>query len=252
MKRFRKKPSKFEKFIAKKTGKDPMNVMMSFAVVLAVGLSVLIFFVLPSFLTGLLSNVIQSKWLLNLSEGLIRIIIFLIYLFAVSFMKEIKRVFMYHGAEHKVINCYEHGEEMTVENAQKFKTLHPRCGTSYMFFVVLIPILLFSLLDFTDLWYVKLGIRLVLLPVVAGLAFELLKFLAKHDNIIFKILRYPGMMLQHITTKQPTDEMVEVALVAFAMAQGEMSEEEEEQLRIKFSRNKTEDEGKTEVKNNIE
>ena len=215
------KPSKFEEFVARKTGKDVLSIMMVFAVILAIGLSVLLFFILPTFFAGLFKSLVPSVFLRNLLEGLIRVIILLAYIISTSFIKDIKRVFMYHGAEHKVINCFEHEEDITVSNVQKHKRLHPRCGTSYLFFIVLVSVLLFSLVDWSNVWYIKFGIRILLLPVVAGLSYELLKYLAKKDNWFSKMIGFPGLMLQKITTKPPEDDMVEVAIVAFKIALGE-------------------------------
>ena len=229
-------PSKFEAYIAKKTGKDAMSVMMAFAVVIAIGLAILLFFILPTLAAGFFKGLIQSIFLLNLVEGLVRIIILIAYIVGVSFLKDIKRVFMYHGAEHKTINCYEHEQEITVENIKKHKKLHPRCGTSYLFFIVVISILVFSLVDWSSIWYIKIGLRLLLLPIVAGLAYELLKFCGKHENWFLKIIRFPGMMLQKITTKEPDDDMIEVAVIAFKLALNEQSEEEIILLAKEFSK----------------
>lgn len=246
------KPSKFEEFIARKTGKDVLSIMMVFAVILAIGLSVFLFFILPTFFAGLFKSLVPSIFLRNLLEGLIRVIILLAYIIGTSFLKDIKRVFMYHGAEHKVINCFEHEEEITVPNVQKYRTLHPRCGTSYLFFIVLVSVLLFSIVDWSDVWYIKFGLRILLLPVVAGLSFELLKFLAKKDNWFSKIIGFPGLMLQKITTKPPEDDMVEVAIVAFKIALGEDQESidnlVEEYNRAKPVEESTKEEPKEELR----
>ncbi len=142
---------------------------------------------------------------------------------------------MYHGAEHKVINCYEHEKELTVENAQSFTTLNPRCGTSFMLIVMVIAVIVFSFFGWSDAWYIRVGIRLALLPLVAGLSYEALKSLAKSENIVAKILRAPGMSLQYLTTKPPTDDMVEVSMLAFRAAEGIMTDEELEAMRVAFS-----------------
>ncbi|MGI5848598.1 MAG: DUF1385 domain-containing protein [Christensenellales bacterium] len=218
------KPSKFESFIAKKTGKEIMDVAIVFAVVLSVALAIGIFFILPSILVNILRPYIASPIIMNLVEGGVRMLIFFIYVMLITFLKEIKRVFMYHGAEHKTINCYEHEEELTVENVQKFKTLHPRCGTSYLLLVMVISILLFSLLGWSPSWYARIGLRLLMLPVVAGVAYEFLKFAARGESMFFRIIRWPGMMLQKLTTAEPEDSMVEVAIVAFVAAMDELDE----------------------------
>ncbi|MDD5018274.1 MAG: DUF1385 domain-containing protein [Eubacteriales bacterium] len=230
------KPSKFETFVAKKTGKDIMDVAMVFAVILAIGLAVGIFFILPSVLTNIVRPYIASSIVMNLIEGGIRLIIFFLYVTLITLLKDIKRVFMYHGAEHKTINCYEHEEDLTVENIQKHKTLHPRCGTSYLLLVMVISILLFSLLGWSPAWYARIGLRLLMLPVVAGVAYEFLKFAARGESLFFRVIRWPGMMLQKLTTAEPDDSMVEVAIVAFTAAMDEMSKEELDALAKSFYR----------------
>lgn len=229
-------PSKFEKYVAKKTGKDAMDIAMVFAVILSIGLAVGLFFILPNVLASLVTPLVGSAVLKNLIEGVIRIIIFVLYIVGVSFLGEIKRVFRYHGAEHKTINCYEHEEPLTVENIQKYKTLHPRCGTSYLLLVMVISILLFSLLGWNPSWFLRIGLRLLMLPVVAGVSYEFLKFAAKGDSLFFRIIRWPGMMLQKLTTAEPDDSMVEVAIVAFRAAMDDTSDEELAALANSFYR----------------
>ncbi len=230
------KPSKFEKMVAKKTGKDIMDVAMVVAVVLAIGLAIGLFFILPSVLANIVRPYITAPIVMNLIEGGIRLFIFIVYIVSITFIKDIKRVFMYHGAEHKTINAFEHEEELTVENIQKYRTLHPRCGTSYLLLVMVISILLFSLLGWSPAWYLRIGLRLLMLPFVAGIAYEFLKFAAKGDNLFFRAIRWPGIMLQKLTTAEPDDSMVEVGLIAFLAAQDEMSDEELEQLAKSFDR----------------
>ena len=240
------KPSKFEQFVARKSGRDAMDIAMVLAVILSIGLAVGIFFILPSVLANLLKGLIygsaelgaSEQFLMNLIDGGIRIVIFVAYVLAVTLVKDIRRVFQYHGAEHKTINCYEHEEELTVENIQKYKTLHPRCGTSYLLLVMTISILLFSLLGWGGIWYVRIGLRLLMLPVVAGVAYEFLKLAALGDSLFFRIIRWPGMMLQKLTTAPPDDGMVEVAVVAFRAAMDEMSKEELDALAESFYRPK--------------
>ncbi len=228
-------PSKFDTFVAKTLKLNPMDVMMFFAVLLAIGFSVLLFFIVPNVLTNFVRAHVSSSFLINLIEGGIRIIIFLLYVVSISWIKDIHRLFMYHGAEHKVINCYEHEKELTIENAQSFTTLNPRCGTSFMLLVMVIAVIVFSFFGWSDAWYIRVGIRLALLPLVAGLSYEALKLLAKSENIIVKILRAPGMSLQYLTTKPPTDDMVEVSMLAFRAAEGVFSDDELEAMRVEFS-----------------
>ena len=227
-------PSKLEKLIAKKTGKDSMDVAMVFAVIVAIGMAVGLFFILPNVLTGLLRPLIASSFLMNLISGGIRLVIFLGYVIVISLLKDIKRVYRYHGAEHKTINAYEHEEELTVENVRKYKTLHPRCGTSYLLLVMFISILMFSLLGWSPVWYVRIGLRLLMLPIVAGISYEFLKFAARGENLFFRVIRWPGMQLQRLTTAEPDDAMLEVAILAFEAALDEKSREELDEMAEEF------------------
>ena len=222
-------PSKFEKWLSRVTGRSTDDIMMVCAVLLAIVLAVGLFFVLPSLAGSGLSLLLPGQTLaVNLLEGLVRIIIFLAYILLVSRMKEIKRVFMYHGAEHKTVYCNEAGEELTPENARKFSRLHPRCGTAFLFLVMIIAILIGSVAD--ELIYMLFGIEklsflarfgrsLLILPVVTGMSYEVLKGLAHAgDNIIVRALRWPGLMLQHLTTREPDDGMLEVAIASMKAA----------------------------------
>ena len=212
------KPSKFEEFIAKKTGKDAMKVMMGFAVVVAVAMAVGIFFILPNVLANFLRPLVASPFLMNLIEGVTRLIIFLVYIVCISGMKDIRRVFMYHGAEHKVIACYEAEEELAVKNAREKTRLHPRCGTNYLLLVMVVSIIFFSFFGWSMNPFLRLLIRIGCIPIVAGLAYEVLKLAAKSDNALCRAVRFPGLMLQKLTTREPEDEMIEVALAAFDLA----------------------------------
>jgi uncharacterized protein YqhQ len=234
------KPNAAEEFIAKKTGKSSMDVAIFFAVVVAVLIAVGLFFVLPNFLTGLITTYVSQPMLMNIIDGILRLIIFLVYLYIITLLPDVKRLFAYHGAEHKVINCFEHECEMNVENAQKFTTRHPRCGTSYLLLVVVISIFIFTLLGWDPNPFARIGYRILMLPVVAGVSYEFLKLVAKYDNPLTRILRAPGMALQALTTKEPDDSMVEVALVSFLTAEGARSEEEIEVLRLSYSHFKAE------------
>ncbi|MBR2956092.1 MAG: peptide chain release factor N(5)-glutamine methyltransferase [Clostridia bacterium] len=226
-------PSKFEKKVAEKFKINPMNIIMGFSLVLGVLLAVGIFVFLPNFLTGLLFRIPAladhslSSLFYSLIEGGIMLCIFISYILIVSLMKDIRRVFMYHGAEHKVISCFEHGLELTVENARTMSTQHSRCGTTFTFLVVAVSILVFTLVNWgleklgwlTDNnilnALIKMPCKLIFLPIVAGISYELLKFLAKFDALPARILRAPGMWLQKLTTKEPTDDMLEVSITAF-------------------------------------
>ncbi len=243
---YEEQPNKVEKYVAKKTGKSEMDVVMVFAVVIALILAVGLFFLLPSFLVGLVSKSINSSFLISLIEGGIRIVIFMGYMVAVSLVKDVKRVFMYHGAEHKTIACYEHGEELVPENVKKHKRLHPRCGTSYLLLVMIISILVYSIvgaafsalgwLDINRNVLLRVASRIILLPLIAGISYEVLKGLAKTDNIIARILRWPGMQLQRLTTREPDESMMEVAIIAFEMALRDKNDDEIEELKAKYDR----------------
>ena len=183
------------------------------AVVVAILFSVGIFILLPTVIVNFLSTKITSKILLNLCEGLLRLLIFVLYIVAVGRMKDINTTFQYHGAEHKTSHCFENNLELTPENAQDFYTLHPRCGTSFLMFVMIISIMLFSLVGWPNLW-VRLLSRLLLLPVVAGLSYELLKWAGRSDNILVKVLSMPGLLLQKLTTREPSKEQLEIAITS--------------------------------------
>ncbi len=228
-------PSKADEFIAEKTGKNPMDVAIFFAVVIALVIAVGLFFILPNLITGWITPYVDSAFGKNLIDGLIRVGMFLVYMVAISNMKDIKRLFGYHGAEHKVINCFEHDMPMDVEHARENTRLHPRCGTSFLLIVMIISILLFTLLGWSENWAVRIGLRLLMLPIVAGVSYEILKLVAKYDNKFTMALRKPGMALQYLTTREPDDGMIEVALVSFLAAEGEKSDEELDELARKYS-----------------
>jgi len=221
-------PSKFEKKVAKMLHMKPDDVVMLVAVILAVIMAVGLFFVLPISLEWLVKLVIKSELVVNLIGGVIRICVFLLYVFLCSKLKEIRRVFMYHGAEHKTIHCFEHGEELTVENARKYTTLHPRCGTSFLMIVMVISILLFTLFSqvvggvVNSNIFLRIITKLALLPLIAGVSYEVLKWLGRaKDTPVIKILKWPGLMTQKLTTKEPDDSMLEVAIVSLKASLGE-------------------------------
>ncbi|PYG87189.1 uncharacterized protein YqhQ [Ruminiclostridium sufflavum DSM 19573] len=209
-------PSKFEQFLDRKFGDKIADVAIYFSVVLSLCLSVGLFILLPNFITDFFSNFVQlnNVIILNLIEGAIRVGIFIGYLALVSLMKEMKRVWEYHGAEHKTIHCYEHGEEMTVENVRKYTTKHPRCGTSLFFTIMIISILIFAFTGWHNV-FLNAIIRILLVPLVAGVSLELIKFAVKHENWLFKVLSAPGLMFQSFTTREPDDSQIEVAIAAF-------------------------------------
>ncbi len=203
-------PSKLEK----KLGKERFDkLLMGISAVFGIGLPIVLFFILPTLLAGFLDRFIGSGILRNLCEGLIRIVIFLIFMFSISRMKDIRRTFEYHGAEHKSIACYESGAELTVENARQCKKEHPRCGTSFLLVVMIISILVFSVVRWSNP-LIRLALRLALLPVVVGISYEINRAVGRHDNPLTMALRQPGLWLQHLTTREPDDSMLEVALTA--------------------------------------
>ena len=213
-------PTRFEKWLSEKLGKSVESVVVGIAVLLAVVLSVGLFFLLPlgisSLIFGGLADV-AGVWK-SLTEGLIRLIIFIGYIMLCASIKDVKRTFMYHGAEHKTIACYEAEEELTPDNAMKHSRLHPRCGTNYLFLVMAVSILFFAAIGWNASFALRLVMRIAFLPIVAGLSYEVLRFAAKYDNAFTRIIRAPGMALQRITTKEPTEDMLEVAITAFNLA----------------------------------
>ncbi len=192
-------------------GKAATVATFTFAILLAVGG----FIILPLYLSGKIQGIIDINPILySLVEGVIRIVFFILYLFAISRLKDIRRVFQYHGAEHKVVHLYENREELTVDNARKYTTIHPRCGTSFLMIVLVISILLFALIGTPTIWG-RIVSRILLLPLVAGISYELLRFSGKrYDRLWVRILIQPGLWLQRLTTGQPSDEMLEVAIAA--------------------------------------
>ena len=185
----------------------------TFTVILSIVLAVGIFMVLPFFISELLKRIIKSAKVLAVIEGIIRIILFIGYVFAISFVEDIKRVFMYHGAEHKTINCVEHMLPLTVENVRKQSREHKRCGTSFIFIVLFISIIFFIFIRVDNMW-LKVLYRIVLVPVIAGVSYEFIRLAGKSENALVNILSKPGMMLQKLTTKEPDDSMIEVAIAS--------------------------------------
>ena len=194
--------------------KDKLDsIVMALTIIVAIVFALGLFMALPFYLSRMLSRVIVSKTLLNLFEGLIRLAIFLIYVVAISMMNDIKRVYMYHGAEHKCINCIENGLELNVKTVRNSSRLHKRCGTSFMLFVMLVSIILFMFIK-SDNAVTQMGMRLLLVPVVAGISYEILKLAGRSNNLFMRIISAPGLLLQKLTTKEPDDDMIEVAIAA--------------------------------------
>ena len=189
------------------------TIVMTITLVISLLISIGLFMVLPTFLASLVDDFIKSPLLLSLFEGLIRVIIFLAYISLISLTKDIRRTYMYHGAEHKCINCIESGKPLTVENVRKATRFHKRCGTSFLFLVMLISILVFMCVR-TDVLWLRILSRVILVPVVAGISFEVLQFCGRHDNLFVDIVSAPGVWLQRITTREPDDSMIEVAIAS--------------------------------------
>ena len=214
--------SKLDRWLNEHINEKVLGVLTGIASVLGIGLAFVLFFYLPTvsvkFLDGLTGGALTN--FKALFEGIIRMCIFVAYIAMVSLMKDIKRTFMYHGAEHKTIFCYENGLDLTVENVKKQSRFHPRCGTSFIFVIIIISVIISSAISVTFkgvhentvLW---MAIKLMILPLIAGISYEFIKYAGKHDNLLVKILAAPGIWMQRLTTKEPDDDMIEVALAAF-------------------------------------
>ena len=206
-------PGKLEQWLEKKFGDRLEKVIMDVTMTVSVILALLIFMVLPAVVSGFLKKVLGNGFWLALFEGLFRMAIFIAYISLVSLMKEIRRTYMYHGAEHKCINCIEHGLPLTVENVMKSSKEHKRCGTSFLLTVMVISILLFLVVRPGNIW-LKILSRIVLIPVIAGISYEFLRLAGNSDNRWVNLLSRPGLMLQGLTTKEPDEKMAEVAIRA--------------------------------------
>lgn len=200
--------------IGKAIFKDKLeSVLMAVTIIISVALAVCLFMVVPYFVSRLLAGVVTSQFLLNFLEGIVRVVIFLLYLVAISHMNDIKRTFMYHGAEHKCINCIEHGAPLTVDNVMNSSRLHKRCGTSFMFLVMFISIIFFIFIR-VDNTILQLVIRLLLIPVIAGVSYEVLRWAGRSDNAFINVISKPGLWMQKLTTREPDRDMAEVAIAA--------------------------------------
>ena len=209
--------SKFEKWLTRKFGDKLKDIVIYFSVVLAIIMSVGLFFLLPMLIgegvTALFKESEASSTIRSVAESVSRIVIFVGYIILCTLQKDVKRVFMYHGAEHKTIACYEKGLPLTVENCRTQCRLHPRCGTSFLVFVLIISILVFIFVSVESGW-LRILIKLLCLPLIAGISFEIIKWAGRSDNPVVKILSKPGLWLQRLTTKEPDDSMIEVAIAA--------------------------------------
>lgn len=227
---YTEEPSKLDKWLEKKLGNAKFqNFLLGTAVALGLGMSIVLFFLLPMIISSFFDQWITSNLGICLLEGLIRIGIFLAYMFAISRMKEMRRLFAYHGAEHKTIRCYEAGLPLTVENVRRQTRLHPRCGTSFLLVILVLSILIFSMASAALLaavpaleamrgsfWYrvVMIVFKLLLIPLVVAIGYEINRWVGRHDNLLSKILTAPGMWFQNFTTNEPDDSMIEVGIAA--------------------------------------
>ena len=222
---FEEEPSKFEIWLEKHIGSEKMEkLIFGAALVLGMIIPILLFMLMPTVVAGLLSDMLP-RVALNLIEGAIRIAAFLVFMYAVSKMKDIKRTVRYHGAEHKTIFCYEAGLPLTVENVRPQKRQHPRCGTSFLFVVMIISILVFSLVTWSGPLE-RMLLRIALLPVVIGISYEINRYVGRYDNVLTRILTAPGLALQNITVLEPDDAMIEVAIAAMERVIPENQEED--------------------------
>ena len=214
-------PSKLDQWIEAHIPEEKMQkVLVWFSVLLSIGLTLVLFMLLPTFLAGLVDPYIHSAALHNLIEGVVKVAVFLGYLILCSRQKDVKRVFAYHGAEHKTIFCYEAGLELTVENARKQPRHHPRCGTSFLFVVIIVSILfssiVFSFVEWKNLW-VRVAVHILLLVPVVGITYEFNRYVGGHNNAVTRFLSKPGLWMQNFTTFEPDDSMLEVAIEALKL-----------------------------------
>ena len=200
-----------DKAMNKVFGEKAEKILMGITVAFSIVLAVAIFILLPYFLSTLFAQYIRNTSLLAVVEGLLRIVIFLAYIIVICAMKDIKRVYMYHGAEHKCINCIEHGHNLTVANVKKASRLHRRCGTSFLLLVMLVSVILFIFIRVENPAY-RVALRIALIPVIAGISYEIIRLAGRSDNIFVRIISAPGMWLQRLTTREPDEDMIEVAI----------------------------------------
>ncbi len=193
--------------------KKEEDIAMVGTVVLSILLTIGMFFVLPYFISMFFQKFIQSRFFITILEGIVRLAIFITYIGLISFMPEIKRTFMYHGAEHKCINCIEQGLELNVENVRKSSKQHKRCGTSFLLIVMIISVVFFMFIQ-VDSPMLRLGVRLLLIPVIAGVSYEFIRLAGRYDNVLVNLISVPGLLMQRLTTKEPDDDMIEVGIAS--------------------------------------
>ena len=206
-------PSKFEQFLEKKFGDKLADYLIYVSVAVSLVFSIALFFILPVFVGGLFKPILPGNWALGIVEGIVRIAIFLSYIYLISRMEEIQKVFRFHGAEHKTINCFEHEEELTVENVKKYTRLHKRCGTSFLIYVMLISMVVFFFVQ-TDSFLIRLISRVLLVPIIAGISYEVIMWAGNSESKIVQLISKPGFALQHLTTAEPGPREIEAAIAA--------------------------------------
>lgn len=234
--------TRFEKWLNDKFGEKLMNVVMGIAMVIGIALAVVLFVFVPTWLFMLIQAIVGETDISafqSLFEGILKIIIFVAYMAVTAVSKDVKRMYGYHGAEHKTIACYEAGKPLTVENVRPMRRFHPRCGTSFIFLVLLISILVYSIFPITNAIFIdafgvnetiamllRVSCKIILLPVIVGISYEVIRLAGRHDNIVTRIISAPGLALQRITTKEPDDSMIEVAIAAMERVIPENKEED--------------------------
>ncbi len=214
-------PGRIEKWLSEHVSSEKlMTIMLTFSVLMGVGMALVLFIFLPSFIVGIVNRFMPggiSLWTMGILEGVLKAMIFLAYMYLCSRTKEMRRVFQYHGAEHKTIFCYENGLELTVENVRKQPRHHPRCGTSFLFVVIIISIILsvaiFTPLEISNVW-LRMVLHLLLLPLIMGITYEFNRYVGAHEDLVSRVLRAPGLWMQNFTTFEPDDSMIEVGIAA--------------------------------------
>ena len=218
--------SKIDKWINEHFGEKIMSIVSVISVIFSLVICIFLFKFLPMWISGFLKKFISSTIILTIIEGIIKIGIFVGYLAVTALMKDIKRTYEYHGAEHKTIACYEAGEELTVENVKKYTRFHPRCGTSFIFISLFISIFVFCFITWSNMW-ARMALQIVLLPVIIGISYELIRIAGRYDNIFTKIISAPGLRLQRLTTREPDGSEIEVAIAAIKPCIPENREEDQ-------------------------
>ena len=212
-------PSKFEKWLQNKLGDKFDNTITTITMIVSFLVAIALFVGMPTIAANFLKKVITNTILLNIIEGIIRVVILISYIAVIAKMDDINRVYQYHGAEHKTIFCYENEEELTPENVKKFSRFHPRCGTNFLFLVMIVSIIIFAFTGWGT-FVERIAFRICLIPVVSGVTYEIIKWVGKSSSAISKIVAYPGLQLQKLTTREPDESQIEVAIAALKAAEG--------------------------------